>query len=101
LQMRRLAYLLTLLLISAQVDDAWAVAPVLPSAPLADDGDEYLATQRRPREEQSPSGRGPVWIDLRPLTADLSVVRRGVPPEWDLTAPFTPPPLYVFMSLQI
>jgi hypothetical protein len=28
-------------------------------------------------------------------------VPRGVPSEWNPTTPFAPPPLYIFMSLQI
>jgi hypothetical protein len=99
--MKRLAYLLLLLVISAQVDEAWVVAPVSPSVPLADDDDEYLPAQRRVGGEQYASGQGPTNIGLKPQAAESSVVRRGVPSEWDLTTPFTPPPLYLFMSLQI
>jgi hypothetical protein len=97
--MKRLAYLLLLLLISAQVDDTWAVAPVSPSAPLADD-DEYLPSQWRAQEE-CPPRQGPVLVGLEPQTADLPLVRRGVPLEWGRTTPFAPPSLYVLMSLQI
>jgi len=99
--MKRLVFLLILLLISTQVDAAWAVAPDLPSAPLADDNDEYPPLKRRPQGEQSSSRQKPVFDGLKPQTADFSLVRRGVPSEWNLTTPFTPPPLYVFMSLQI
>jgi hypothetical protein len=101
--MKRFAYLLILLLLSAQVDDAWAVPPVLPSAPLVDDNDEYLPAQRRPWEEKSASGQGQMFATrLKSLTADFPPVQRGVVPfEWNLTTPFTPPLLYVFMSLQI
>jgi hypothetical protein len=97
--MKRLAYLLILLLLSAQVDDAWAVVAVSPSVPLADDGD-YLPAQRRLRDEQPP-GREPVFVGREPRTAAFPLVRRGTPFEWNLSTPFTPPPLYVFMSLQI
>ncbi len=101
--MKRVAYLLVLLLISAQVDDLWAVAPVSPSAPLADD-DEYLPPQRRSREEVSVADEGPAFVGLEPQTADFTLVRSGksgVPSRWHLTTPFGPPPLYVLMSLQI
>jgi hypothetical protein len=98
--MKRFAYFLVLLLISAQVDDCWAAAPVLPSAPLADD-DEYLSSRQRPQEEESSPYQKPVFAGLKAQTADLPLVRRGVPSERNLTTPFTPPPLYVFMSLQI
>ena len=98
--MNRLAYLLILLLISALVDDFWAAAPVLPSAPLADD-DEYLPPQQQPQRERSASCQKPAFVGLQPQTTDFSLVRRGLPSEWNLTTPFTPPPLYVFTSLQI
>src|SRR5262245_8891908 len=99
--MKWYAYLLVLLLISAQADDALAAAPVLPSAPLADDNDNYLPAQRRPQEEQSATRQRPIFFRMKPVTGNSSVVRRGVPSELDQTVPFTPPPLYVFMSLQI
>jgi hypothetical protein len=98
--MNRLAYFLVLLLISAQVDDYWAAAPGLPSAPLADD-DQYLPPQPRPREEECSPHQKPVFVGLEPQTADLPLVRRGVPSEGNLTTFFTSPALYVFMSLQI
>src|SRR5262249_32621757 len=94
------ACFLVLLLISAQVDDYWAAAPVLRSAPLADDH-EYLPLRQRTRAEECSPHHEPVFAALRPQTADLPLVRRGVPCAWDLTTPFSRPPLYVFMSLQI
>jgi hypothetical protein len=94
------SYFLILLLIWAQVDDFWVAALVLPSAPLADD-DEYLSSQQRPQVEVCSSHQKPVFLGLKPQTADLPLVRRGVPSEWNLTTAFLPPPLYVFMSLQI
>jgi hypothetical protein len=99
LQMHRLAYFLVLLLISAQVDNFWAAA-VLPSAPLAED-DEYLPPQQRPQEKECSPHQEPVFVGLKPPTADLPLVRRGVPSEWNRTTLFSPAPLYVFMSLQI
>jgi hypothetical protein len=96
------ASFLVLLLIWAQVDDYWAAGPVLPSAPLADDDDdEYLPSQRRPLEEECSARQKPVFAGLKPQTADVPLVRRGGPSEWNLTTPFTPPPLYVLMSLQL
>jgi hypothetical protein len=97
----RQAYLLALLLISAQVDDAWTGASVLPSAPLADDNDEYLPAQRQPLQTRLSPGQWPRFAFPTTQAADCSVVRRCVPFAWDLTTPFTPRPLYVFMSLQI
>ena len=89
------------LLIWAQVDDFWASGPVLPSAPLADDGDEYIPSQRRPEGDECSYRQKLVLVGLTPQTVDLLLIRRGLPSEWNLTTPFTPPPLYVFMSLQI
>jgi len=89
------------LLIWAQVDDFWAAARVLPSAPLAGDDDEYLPAQRRPQQQECSPHQKPVFVGLKPQTADLPLVRKGVPAEWNLTTPFTPPPLNVLMSLQI
>jgi hypothetical protein len=98
--MNRLASFLILLLILAQVDDYWAASPVLPSVPLADD-DEYLPAQQRPKNEERSSHKKPVFVGLKTRTADLPLARRGMPSKWNLTTPFTPPPLYLFMSLQI
>jgi hypothetical protein len=99
--MKRLPYLLILLLISAGVDDAWAAAPGSPSAQLADDNDEYTPAYRRPRGDQPSSRQEPVCDRQKPQTVDFSVARRRVPSGRDLTTPFAPPPLYVFKSLQI
>jgi hypothetical protein len=99
--MNRLAYLLVLLLISAQVDDAWAVAPALPSAPLSDESDQYLPAQRQLQGAASAARQPPAFSGLKPRTADFTSVRSGVPSEWNLTTPFGPLPLYVLMSLQI
>jgi hypothetical protein len=101
LQMKRLAYFLFLLLIWAQVDDFCASAPVLPSAPLASDDDEYLPAQRRPQKKASSSDQKPMFAALKAQTADCPPVRRGVPSAWNLTTPSALPSLYVFMSLQI
>jgi hypothetical protein len=100
--MKRFAYLLILLLLSAQVDDYWAADPALPSsaAPTADN-DEYLPAQRRPQDQRSSSCQRPVPDAVTLHPAALSRVPRGVSPERDLTTPFTPPPLYALMSLQI
>jgi hypothetical protein len=100
--MRRLAYFLILLLLSAQVDDAFAVAPVLPSAPVAGDDDgEYLPSKPRRLEQESLPDKEPAFDGLKAETADFPLVRRGVPSERNLTTPFTPAPLYVFMSLRL
>ena len=98
--MKRLAYLLVLLLISAQVDDAWAVATVLPSVSLADENDEFLPAQRLAQDRRT-SLQKPLFEALKPANADVAFMPRGLPLAWNSTTPFGPSPLYVFMSLQI
>ena len=97
--MNRLVYVLVFLLISAQVDNYWA-APVLPTAPLTED-DEYVPPQQCPQKDECSPHQKPDFVGLKPQPADLLLVRRDVPSAWNLTALFTPPPRYLFMSLQI
>jgi hypothetical protein len=97
--MKRLAYLLILLLLSTQVDDLWAAALNVPSASLADD--DYLPPRPRPQGGRTSAHQPPVFVGLKLQTVDLPLLRRGVRPAWNLTTPFAPPALYVFMSLQI
>jgi hypothetical protein len=102
LQMTRFGYLLILLLLWGQVDDSFAIALSVPSAPVTDDDDDdYLPSQRPQQEEESSDHTKPAFVSLESPTVDISLVRRGLPFERNLIAPFTPPPLYVFMSLQI
>src|SRR5436305_5713177 len=101
LQMKRFAYFLVVLLLGAQLDEAWAEAPVLPSAPLAADNDDYLPATCRAREEHSPYRQEPLLDGLKPRTAEFWSARSSVPSERNLTAPLAPTSLYVFMSLQI
>src|SRR5437870_20552 len=93
-------YFLLLLLLSAQADDVWAVAPISPSAPLADD-DEFLVPDSRPCAERSSCREKSMRSRIGPRPEVWSVVGWGMPSEWKLTSPFVHPPLYVFMSLQI
>jgi hypothetical protein len=97
--MKRFASFLILLLLSAQLDDYWAIAPPLASATLADDDNEYLPSQRRAREESA--DQKAAFADLQPRLADVPSERRALPFERNPATPFTPPPLYVLMSLQI
>jgi hypothetical protein len=99
--MKRLSYLLILTLLLAQVDDAWAVANVLPSSPLPDDSQEYLPSQQPTQREESTPRQYPLFTDSKQQTANSSFVKRCVPGKWNLVATFAPPPLYKFMSLQI
>jgi hypothetical protein len=101
-QMRWPALILILLLLSAKVDNAWAVAPDVPTAPLTDDDDDdYLPSQRRPEEAESSPHHKPVFLGPKSEATGRPSARRGGPPGRGLTTPFAPRPLYVFMSLRI
>jgi hypothetical protein len=102
--MKRLAYFLILLLITDQVDDAWAFAPAWATTPVAADDDyddDYLPVQRQSARELSPCGHGPAFLGRDRQAAELTSCRRGVPSRSGLTGPFAPPALYVLVSLQI
>ena len=105
-------FFLVFLTFWAQVDGALLPADfVSPSAsPLSNDSDdsnndsidsdeyEFLPSQRPPQR----AGLAKQVIANRKLqTADFPIVRRGVPSDFDRITPFTPPLLYLFMSLQI
>ena len=98
--MNRLLYLLILLLISAQVDNYWDVRPVSSSAQLADEDDEYLASERQTQADECSGSREQMFFGTKPRTADLSFVPRSVPSGWNLTTPFAPL-ASVLMSMQI
>jgi hypothetical protein len=101
--MKRLTYLLILLLLSGQVDGVLAVDPVLASALLTDDNDddEYLPVQQRPRDEEAVVHKKPAFVGLSIQTATVSHARWGLRSEWNLPTSLGTPFLYVFMSLQI
>jgi hypothetical protein len=99
--MKPLAYLLLLLLLSAQADDAWVVALGLPSDSPAAENDEYLPAEPRAKVELSSSHREPLFVGLKRRAAVISTARRRAPSQRNLTPPFAPPPLYALMSLQI
>jgi hypothetical protein len=101
--MRRFAFLIVLLL-WGQVDDGLAVTfAVSPACPAYDDDgdDEYPEAQQGPQKEDSRPDKKPALFSLQPQTTDSSPGQRSLLSERSLTAPFSPPPLYLFMSLQI
>jgi len=99
--MKQLAYVLILLLITAQFDDYWAVAPVSSFTMLTDDDDEYLPAQRRPQGEDRTSHQKPAFAAVKSEIAEILLTRRDATSDGNSTTPFSAPPLYVFMSLQI
>jgi hypothetical protein len=97
------AYFLVLLLAWAQADDVWATASFSSDdAPFADADEEYLPAAAQRHREQSPEGQAPAPPGLRhgPALAPCGQPPRGPAAEARAAAPFVPPPLYVFMSLQ-
>jgi hypothetical protein len=101
LNAKRAAYFLLLLLISAQLDDAWAAAPASLSVPIAEENDEYLPAPRQPQEEQIPLGQWLPLAGLKVQPADSSVVQKRLSSRSNPATPFAPQPLYAFMSLRI
>ena len=99
--MKRIGYFLVLLLLSAPFDDAWAVAPASPAAPLTDDNDDYLPVQRRPEEELSPHRLGPVFTTLKPRAASPAFEPAGAGIGRSLPAQLSSPFLHLLMILQI
>jgi hypothetical protein len=91
------------LVFSAQVDDAWSVAPFVPlSNPAVDDDDEYLtAEQQQDRLRQCPC-QEPSFGNLNARVGDsLSpCLERGMASCATLSPLFGSSFLYLFMSLQ-
>jgi hypothetical protein len=98
--MSRFVYLLAFLLISTQVDDIWAAGFDVPSS-LADENNDYLPSLLHSRGERPSSSQKLVIDRLKPPTVNFSLAQRGGSSERNLTTPFTSPPLYDFMSLQL
>src|SRR5947209_2069775 len=98
--MKPLSCLLVLVLILAQVDDALAIAAVLPSAPLPDDSDEYLPAQPAVQEQEASRDHRPAFA-FGVLPRDSS--RRLVNGLWSQGKVISRSvcPLYALMSLQI
>jgi hypothetical protein len=99
LLMTRYSYLLIILLISAQVDNFWDVAPFSRSFPVADD-DEYLPSPLRARQE-TPGPDDTLWLPgTRRPPENLSPDRTWMPCEYKVLNPGCRFLLYIFMSLQ-
>jgi hypothetical protein len=100
--MKRHAYFLILLTFWAQFDDVLLTpASACQSAPFPSDDDEYVSSEGPEHQRRPGPRRMPQSVSVKPANANFSFVPRGVPSGWNLTTPFGPPPLYVFMSLQI
>jgi hypothetical protein len=99
--MKRLSYLLILILLLVQLDDSWAIAHIMPTGPLPDDSQEYLPSQPPTRGVESSSCQSPLFTDLKPQTANFLFVPGCFSCQWIVVAAFATSPLYIFMSLQI
>jgi hypothetical protein len=97
--MKRHTYLLILLTLLAQADDPWAIALGLPSATITEAADEYLPSQPPVQGDESSPQKELAFADPKQKTSDFP--RVPAPFVWNLSAPFTPPPLYLFTSLQL
>ena len=100
--MKRIAWLLVFLTCWAQFDDVLLPCALdAQSAPLLDDDDEYIPFNSHDQETRSFGRQRPAGVHLKPRLGVFALVSSGVPSEPTLTTPLAPPPLYVFMSLQL
>ena len=99
--MKRLAYFLMGLLISAQVDDAWAITQGLSNVLLTDSDDEFLPSHLRSVEAESTSHERPLLLDLKCLSTGIFSTHKTAFSPRILTWFLAPSLLYFFMSLQI
>jgi hypothetical protein len=98
--MKRVAFFLILLLIWAQVDDAWVSAPVSLSASFAQD-DEYLPVESRREDDRSAQRQRPVLaVRNAPPGHSFSSFGGSRPSGSSFAAPFQRSSVYVFMSLR-
>jgi hypothetical protein len=98
---RLVFYLLIGLAFLAQIDDAWAVPTAGPYEPPLAGTDEYLPAEKQESQDRV-SRPKPAPGDRKPKADQISCgcLGRSFPFWTDFSAPFNPPPLYVFMSLQ-
>jgi len=98
---RLVFYLLIGLALLAQIDDAWAVPTAGPYEPPLAGTDEYLPAEKHQSQDRA-SRQKPAPGDRKPKAGQISFgcLGRSFPSRTDFGAPFNPPPLYVFMSLQ-
>jgi hypothetical protein len=101
MQIRPIAYLCVALLTFNLVDDYLFPAPASLTSPFADEDNEYLSPTLGQGCQRSSPRQEPVLAALKPRGHELSFAPGHCPPQFDVTARFAPPPLYIFMSLQI
>jgi hypothetical protein len=102
MQMKRNACILVFLTIWVQFDNALlTLASAFQTPPVQNTDDEYVVSKGQQQQTWFGARRQPQAVNLRPLAADLFFVGKNVSSECNLTTLYSPPPLYVFMSLQI
>src|SRR5262245_28155172 len=99
--MKRIVCILITLLLSAQLDDAWAVVGVGPSAPVEGDSDEYPAAQRLDRGAKSTCRQVPAFAGWQPRASGRCVAPGAVQCERNPSNPLPPSLLLMFTSLQL
>src|SRR5262249_21911312 len=88
----------------AQFDDVLLPCSILlPSSPFASEDDQYLSVKREQGSEHAAKGKKAVSDGLKPKTTGFftRATTSGTRPEWQSARALRPPPLYVFMSLQL
>src|SRR5258708_3412099 len=101
--MKQIAYFLISLTLTSQFNDiilsAASNSQIVPIP--TDDDDEFIASERQEEPVLFALRRQPQAVSVKPYVADISFAGRGLPSRGNLAAPFIPPPLSLFMSLQI
>jgi hypothetical protein len=104
MRVQKAAYLLIFLTLWAQFDGVLlTVFPILPSASLASDDDEYSVVKREQRAERESNLQKALPEGLRPNTAGCFAMspEKGAPPESKFSGSVGQSLLFVFMSLQL
>jgi hypothetical protein len=100
--MYRVVYLLLFLVFWAQLDDVLLPASAFQGGSVVGcDDDEYLPYEHRAERQRVAPCEGPPFARSHAPTAYRCFAPGAVALERGLTMPFTPAPLYAFMSLQI
>jgi len=100
--MKRITYFLISVTLWAQFDDVLlAPASTILSAPLASDDDDYVSSVDQEEQSWLASMGQRQSVGVPPQGVDLFHVGTSLRSECKSATPFAPPPIYVFMSLQI
>jgi hypothetical protein len=95
MRLKLTTYLLIFLSFSTQFDDAWVASACADWQAAADDDDYLLPCCKQLRTRTALDLPGHKAVEFFSVRLD-----GGPPPALPLSGVFSPPPLYVFMSLQ-